>query len=165
MPAPRSTDQHVLPPRPRGVPATRWVYDAFRSAIIEGRLRAGAKVASTRRLARQLGLARGTIVAAFDALQAEGTWSAGRAPASSSADVRPAVDDAPLVREAPRPPGGPRRRWSRLVTRVRRFERFGTPGSRAFRTHQPALDLFPTALWARVMGRRVRRATVQDLAG
>src|SRR5262249_51648608 len=33
----------------------------------------------------------------------------------------------------------------------------------AFRANQPALDLFPTALWASVAGRRLRRATIELL--
>ena len=35
--------------------------------------------------------------------------------------------------------------------------------ARAFRANQPALDLFPTALWASVAGRRMRRATIDLL--
>src|SRR6059058_5951791 len=50
----------------------RWLYTELRSAIIEGRLKSGARLPSTRNLAAQYGLARGTVVAAFQQLQAEG---------------------------------------------------------------------------------------------
>ncbi|HVG83932.1 MAG TPA: aminotransferase class I/II-fold pyridoxal phosphate-dependent enzyme, partial [Vicinamibacterales bacterium] len=44
------------------------------------------------------------------------------------------------------------------------FIRF-TAVRRPFVTNLPALDLFPTALWARVAARRVRRASIRDLTG
>ena len=50
----------------------RWLYTELRSAIIDGRLKSGARLPSTRNLAAQYGLARGTVVAAFQQLQAEG---------------------------------------------------------------------------------------------
>src|SRR5499433_3682900 len=62
----------VLGPRAAGHPAQRWVYEGVRLAILEGRLRAGARLPASRDLARQHGLARGTVVAAFAQLQAEG---------------------------------------------------------------------------------------------
>ena len=43
----------------------RWLYSELRSAIIDGRLKSGARLPSTRNLAAQFGLARGTVVAAF----------------------------------------------------------------------------------------------------
>ncbi|HZJ55553.1 MAG TPA: winged helix-turn-helix domain-containing protein, partial [Myxococcaceae bacterium] len=62
----------VLGPRAGGRSAQGWVYDALREAILDGRLRAGAQLPATRDLACQHGLARGTVVAAFAQLQAEG---------------------------------------------------------------------------------------------
>jgi len=50
----------------------RWLYTELRSAIIDGRLKSGARLPSTRNLAAQYGLARGTVVTAFEQLQAEG---------------------------------------------------------------------------------------------
>src|SRR6516164_6015807 len=50
----------------------RWLYTELRSAIIAGRLKFGARLPSTRNLAAQYGLARSTVVAAFQQLQAEG---------------------------------------------------------------------------------------------
>src|SRR5438034_3896423 len=50
----------------------RWLYTELRSAIIDGRLKSGARLPSTRNLAAQYGLARGTVVAAFQQLQTEG---------------------------------------------------------------------------------------------
>ena len=74
LPMPRSagTLDLVLPPRWGGQPAQRWVYEGVRAAILDGRLRAGARLPASRDLGLQHGLARGTVVAAFAQLQAEG---------------------------------------------------------------------------------------------
>ena len=53
-------------------PTYRQLYSALRDAILDGRLRPGAKLPSTRDLARRYALARGTIVTAFENLKAEG---------------------------------------------------------------------------------------------
>ena len=50
----------------------RWLYTELRAAILDGRLKRGARLPSTRSLAQQYGLSRGTVTTAFDQLQAEG---------------------------------------------------------------------------------------------
>ncbi len=50
----------------------RWLYTELRGAILDGRLKPGARMPSTRSLGRQYSLSRGTVVVAFDQLQAEG---------------------------------------------------------------------------------------------
>src|ERR1700743_1507495 len=50
----------------------RWLYTELRGAILDGRLKPGARMPSTRSLGMQYSLSRGTVVAAFDQLQAEG---------------------------------------------------------------------------------------------
>src|SRR3954454_15509662 len=50
----------------------RWLYTELRGAILDGRLKPGARMPSTRSLGIQYSLSRGTVVAAFDQLQAEG---------------------------------------------------------------------------------------------
>jgi GntR family transcriptional regulator/MocR family aminotransferase len=62
----------VLPVADAGRLAHRWLYDALRTEILEGRLRPGARLPATRDLAGQYGLARGTIVNAFEQLKSEG---------------------------------------------------------------------------------------------
>src|SRR5450631_1795995 len=62
----------VLPQRNAEVSANRWLYQALRAEILEGRLRPGARLPATRDLARQYGLARGTIVNVFEQLRSEG---------------------------------------------------------------------------------------------
>src|SRR5580692_7610954 len=62
----------------QGSPAYRQIYQRIRSEILSGRLAAGARLPSSRTLARELGVARGTVVTAFQMLAGEGyTASAG----------------------------------------------------------------------------------------
>src|SRR5216683_8059443 len=62
----------------RSIPVYREVYQRIRSEILSGRLAAGARLPSSRTLAAELGIARGTVVTAFQMLAGEGyTVSAG----------------------------------------------------------------------------------------
>src|SRR5918994_5619649 len=55
-----------------GATLHQWLYEQIRSAILDGRLKRGAKLPPTRDLAKHYGLSRGTAVAAFDLLKSEG---------------------------------------------------------------------------------------------
>src|SRR5438552_8571806 len=48
------------------------IYEQLRAAILSRRLRAGAKLPATRELARELGVARASVVLAYEQLLAEG---------------------------------------------------------------------------------------------
>jgi GntR family transcriptional regulator/MocR family aminotransferase len=167
----------MLPPREPGAPAVRWLYGALRAEILDGRLRPGARLPATRDLATQYGLARGTILEAFEQLKSEGYVEAsvgsgtyvarvlpdrllevGR-PARPSRTVR---ERSPEEREEERRPP---RRLSDYGRRVRPFPDLDVAPRRAFRPNQPAVDLFPTILWAQVTARRLRRATGNLLLG
>lgn len=67
-----SSFQLSLPPRDPGMPAYRWLYSSLRNEILSGRLRPGARLPSSRDLASQYGLARGTVINAFEQLKSEG---------------------------------------------------------------------------------------------
>src|ERR1700712_1764788 len=68
----------------------RWLYTELRAAILDGRLRPGARMPSTRSLAMQYSLSRGTVVVAFDQLQAEGYT---RTEVGSGTYVGPGIPD------------------------------------------------------------------------
>lgn len=59
---------HLPPDGPRGLR----LVEALREAILSGRLPAGSRLPPSRLLAAQLGLARGTVVAAYEELVSEG---------------------------------------------------------------------------------------------
>ena len=61
-----------LRPPAEGQELGRWLYAELRGAILDGRLKRGARMPSSRSLAKQYALSRGTVTAAFDSLQSEG---------------------------------------------------------------------------------------------
>src|SRR6476620_5017523 len=65
-------DSYVLPPRPAGEPAGRWLCARLRADIQAGRLGPGVRIPSSRRLAALARTARGTVVAALEQLESEG---------------------------------------------------------------------------------------------
>jgi len=154
-----------------GIALYRWLYEELRSAILAGHLRSGARLPATRDLAAQYRLSRPTVVTAFEQLRAEG-YVEGRV--GSGTYVSKTLPDELL--HAPRATARAkvRRRQVRLSGYARRLQlaRAGTLAptleyrpARAFRANQPALDQFPTALWAQVAARRMRRVSTQLLAG
>jgi GntR family transcriptional regulator / MocR family aminotransferase len=143
----------------------RWLYEELRSAILHGRLHPGARLPATRDLAIAYGLSRATIVAAFEQLKSEG-YVEGK-PGSGSYVSRVLPEEllqAPRVSQEKRLP----HRRVALSSYARRLQPYvgATPKPiRAFRANQPALDAFPTTLWAQVAARRLRRVSPALLAG
>lgn len=154
-----------------GTPLYRQLYDALRLAILEGRLRPGARLPSSRMLAADLGIGRNTVLGAYEQLAAEG-YLQGRIGAGTR--VAPIPPDA-LLEAAPAPHGGAHRNRheqagpiavnaaSRLSQRGEALAsiRRAAPGyqrgtARAFQHGLPAIDLFPSALWGRLLARHAR---------
>src|SRR5262245_32055422 len=79
--------------RTSGVPLHRQLYESLRQAILEGRLRAGARLPSTRALAVELGSSRNTVLAAVEQLTDEG-YLEGKVGAGTT--VRGALPEALL---------------------------------------------------------------------
>lgn len=157
----------ALPPRDPGTPAYLWLCTALRTEILEGRLRPGARLPASRDLAEQFGLSRGTIVAGFEQLKAEGYVKGSVGSGTYVNSVLP--DDLLSVTRSGRsrslPPSHGKRRLSDLARRLDPFRMPDPRSTRAFRANQPALDLFPTTLWAQVAARRLRRVSTGLLAG
>ncbi len=154
-----------LPPPPPGAQLYRWFYEQLRAAILEGRLRPGARLPATRDLADIYRLSRATIVAAFEQLRSEG-YVEGR-PGSGTYVSQVLPEDLLHVRDVRDEQRLPHKRFP-LSAYARRLQPFGAGPAqpvRAFRANQSALDLFPTSLWAQVAARRLRRASTQLLAG
>jgi GntR family transcriptional regulator/MocR family aminotransferase len=154
-----------LPAPPPGRSLYRWLYDELRSAILDGRLRPGSRLAATRDLASAYNLSRATIVTAFDQLKSEG-YVEGRS--GSGTYVSQVLPEQLLDVRGPRSETRLPHRRVALSLYARRLQPFrGTwpRPMRAFRANQPALDLFPTTLWAQVAARRLRRVSASLLAG
>ena len=165
MPKKATTLPLPLPFPPLHTPRFRWFYEELRSAILAGRLQPGARLPATRDLAREYGLARGTIVAAFEQLGSEG-YVEGKT--GSGTYVSQVLPEELLQVSRVKAQGSLRRRRPALSDYARRLQPISAierGPARAFRANLPALDAFPTALWAQVAARRLRRVSWRLLAG
>jgi GntR family transcriptional regulator / MocR family aminotransferase len=127
----------------------RQVYERFRGAIGSGTLKPGDRIPAARALAKELGVARGTIEAAYSLLAAEG-YIQPRGQAGTI--VTPGLKLGTPVR---RPIARPDRDTS-------------TPSFRPdsilpFQMGLPALDMFPRKIWARLSARCVRAMQAAEM--
>src|SRR6202012_3363476 len=86
-----ATTSNISPLDPAAAtPLYRQIYDRFRAAIASGLLKPGERIPSARALTKELGLARGTIEAAYSLLTAEGYIQArGQAGTIVTPDLKP----------------------------------------------------------------------------
>jgi len=138
------------------------IVDYFRAGVLEGRLKAGTRVPSSRALAGDHGIARITAVQAYERLVAEGYLAARPgsglfvAESHSERPLKPAVS---TVRRAP-----PRRRAPALEARLPALAMSPRPDERlALATGIPALDQFPWSDWARITARLHRERPLDAL--
>jgi GntR family transcriptional regulator/MocR family aminotransferase len=152
MPKAISSFELTLKIRARHQTLTNWLYGELRSAILEGRLAAGARLPSSRDFARQYELSRGTVVSVVERLQAEGyvtsrvgfgTW-VNRVEAP-----RPA-------RQAATTPAYIRRVISTYKPSQPWLDLAFVEGIRPFRIGVPAMNEFPSEVWGRIAAHRGR---------
>ena len=152
MPKAISSFELTLKSRSPHQTLTHWLYGELRSAILEGRLAADARLPSSRDFARQYGLSRGTVVSVVERLQAEGyvtsrvgfgTWvnrveapRPARQAASTPAYIRRVIS----TYKRPQP-------WIDLAF---------VDGIRPFRIGVPAINEFPSEVWGRIAADRAR---------
>jgi GntR family transcriptional regulator / MocR family aminotransferase len=124
------------------------LYDGIRTAIAEGRLQLGERLPSTRSLATQLNIARGTVDLAYTRLLEEGyVVSRGQLGTFvSSALCSEGMARAANSRRTPNPHA------RNTVVKALPFQ-FGLP----------ALDLFPRKVWARLAARQARTFSQTNL--
>ncbi len=162
MPRTASFSALALRPAPPGMALSTWLHEELRSAVMDGRLKPGARLPSTRSLAGQYGVARGTSVAAFAQLQAEGYLAGSPGSGTFVAAHLPDRFFQPLAIKASRNKEPavepPLSKWGARVQSPFPHRAARDPGH-AFEPFLPSLDLFPTALWGRLAGRRLRQAT------
>jgi len=131
-------------------PLHRQIYERFRTAIEQGVLRPGDRVASARSLASELGVARGTVEAAYNQLAGEGYFSS---QGQAGTVVSPSLPSHRPTRREPR----------RGETKALREAPAETAAPPPLQLGIPALDAFPRKLWARLAARRVRATTAADM--
>ncbi|MEU6786406.1 PLP-dependent aminotransferase family protein [Nonomuraea angiospora] len=84
----------------------RGLEEALRQAVRDGRLPRGTRLPSTRSLAAELGLSRGTVSAAYDQLVAEGYLATRPGSATEVAEVSPTTPSRPEPPPEPSPAPG-----------------------------------------------------------
>src|SRR5215831_8509616 len=120
-------------------PLFRQVYQRIRNAVLDGTLAPGARLPSSRSLAGQLSIARGTIELAYALLADEGYVAGMRRTGT--------IVNAGLSRKSMSP--GNDRRYGSLAELGHEFVR--PKPARPFQMGLPALDEFPRKLWARLV--------------
>jgi GntR family transcriptional regulator/MocR family aminotransferase len=154
---------HLPLERHSGVPLHRQIYDGIRRAILDGLLRPGQRVPSTRVLAGELGVSRLPVLTAYEQLLHEG-YLEGRVGAGTF--VTEALPDDALLSI----PMAGRGRGSSPTTRTSRRATSSVPrhrddgGLRPFRISLPALDEFPHAAWSRLVARHAHSLTPAQMA-
>src|SRR4029453_14519682 len=149
MPRPGAVLGTIALDRDGEVPLPRQLYGALREAILAGRLSPGTRLPASRVLARDLGAARNTVVAAFEQLVAEGYLASRVGDGTRVAAVLP--ETLLHARRAPvaaAPAGvvpGLSRRGHALVAARRPL---ADPRRPAFQPGLPALGEFPRDLSA-----------------
>jgi GntR family transcriptional regulator / MocR family aminotransferase len=164
-------------------PLHRQIYDAYRAAIVERRLRPGQRIPSTRVLAGELGVSRFPVLNAYAQLLAEGffegrigagtvvsnalpgllsrtavTLTRPRPTASRTAPSRQAATGKPTPRKStPRP----------VSSRTSILPPFGTSPwfgeEGAFSVGQVAPEEFPHAVWSKLVMRHGRKMDFRAL--
>jgi GntR family transcriptional regulator / MocR family aminotransferase len=127
----------------------------LRSAIVEGRLRPGLRLPSTRSVAETYGISRNTAVAAYDLLLSEGYIVARRGSGTEVAASLP---------KAPRAPASGKARCARIqrvmpywrTTRVFSHENNPPAPRWFFRLGVPDAESFPVEVWRRLSIRESR---------
>jgi len=147
-----SAETSGIPPLDRKAtePFYRQIYNRVRGAISSGLLKPGDRIPSARALTKELGLARGTIEAAYSLLAAEG-YIESRGQAGTI--VTPGL-------KLPMPPPSALPRTDSGATGIS----FRPDSILPFQMGLPALDVFPRKIWARLGARCVRAMQPSDMA-
>ena len=140
------------------------ICEGIRRAIVDGVMRPGMRLPSSRALAEDLSVSRTTTLLAFDQLHAEGYLSSRHGSGTYVAEELP--DDGPSATPFRLPASGGRppmsRRGAALAEALPITRRLPGP-ARAFRIGVPALDAFPVRLWSRLASRRTTSVTSVQL--
>jgi GntR family transcriptional regulator/MocR family aminotransferase len=137
---------HISPLDPTSAePFYRQIYDRFRNAITSGLLKPGDRIPAARALTQELGLARGTIEAAYSLLAAEGYVQArGQAGTIVTPGLKPRAPIEGTLPKSKNAKSGPSAAGFRPDSIL------------PFQMGLPALDAFPRKIWARLGARCVR---------
>jgi GntR family transcriptional regulator/MocR family aminotransferase len=147
------------------MPLYKQLYERLRGTILTGQLERGAPLPSTRALASELGISRTTTILAYEQLVLEGYLESRKGQGTVVARDLPTTllhtqPDQPPAEQIDAHQTSP----GHLAARVPPLMEMPYPTRRAGQTGgifyggEPALDLFPYAVWARLIARRARQS-------
>ena len=150
-------------------PKYRQLYEWFRNAILSGTLRPSQRVPSTRSLAADLNVSRIPVSSAYEQLHAEGYFET--FVGAGTCVARSIPDDA-LKSATGLTIGGAtsgkaargRRTISRRAHSVLLPPQTWVDTLGPFRVSLPALEHFPTELWAKLVNRHTRKMSRKQMA-
>ncbi|MDG5805315.1 PLP-dependent aminotransferase family protein [Streptomyces ossamyceticus] len=156
------------------VPLYQQLYEQIRAGIESGQLQPGLRLPATRSLAQELQVSRNTVLVAYEQLVTErfANSQVGSGTRVAARSHRVAAVGPRTVTRLPVPPvtARPVPRLSRATHGMLRAARaYGvrhqtaSPVAQPFVLGVPALDLFPTGLWSRVLSRRAARLNSSEL--
>lgn len=129
----------------------RRLHQQLRAAIVEQRLAAGTPLPSTRRVAQSYGVARNTVIAAYDLLMAEGFIVTRPGAAAEVADLAQWRQMAPRTRTRTRPAPPPAIDWRKAQSSEKPIGSAATAASaRGFHLGLPDHRWFATDVWRRL---------------
>ena len=146
-------------------PLHRQIYDAYRLAIVDGRLRPGQRIPSTRELSPQLGVSRLPVLNAYAQLLSEGYFES-RAGAGTviSSSLPERFTSTVSNHKTLKVPSGAPRPIAQSTSALPRFERAPwLRGQGAFGVGQVAFDQFPLELWSKLISRHGREMDAKSL--
>ena len=145
----------LLLDRKSRAPLYRQLYEGFRDAILERRLRAGQRIPSTRSLAAELRISRLPLLNAYEQLVAEGYFHSRTGSGTFVANM-PSRSRPPARHSTPLRGRRPVSRETDFLLSSETDPWLGGWGP--FRVSEPAVDRFPHEIWSRLVGRHGRAA-------
>ena len=144
-------------------PLYRQLYDWFRTAIRDGKIRPGQRLPSTRSMAAELRISRISVFNAYEQLQSEGYLETLRGSGTCVARAIPEEAFAPTFGDKRHPRQvvaktrlRPRRASRRALALVPALPEPWWQLRGAFRINNPAFDEFPVNVWSKIMARHTR---------
>lgn len=157
--------EFALGPRAPGATLQRWLYSELREAVLSGRLAAGRRLPSTRDFARQHQISRGTVLAVYEQLIAEGYLAGATGSGTTVSSKLPSKLPAKLAPAQPAATGASAPRLSRQgqLLGTSPFSLRETSAIVPFRPSQPDVAAFPLPTWRRLTTRYSRTRLAQEM--
>jgi GntR family transcriptional regulator/MocR family aminotransferase len=136
--------------RKSSIPFYKQIYEGYRNAILDGQLRAGQRLQSTRALAAELRISRLPVVIAYEQLLHEG-YIEGKIGAGTYVNQSIPDELTNVSRQ---------RSQSESIETGEQFTNLLGP----FRVSLPALDHFPLKIWSRLVSHHARNFSMENMA-